>query len=198
MKWLLMQKEKFITVVSGLPRSGTSLMMRMLEAGGVPILTDRQRQADPDNPRGYYEFEPVKQLAKDASWIPYAVGKAVKIIYIFLYQLPPAHKYKIVFLKRNLEEVVASQKVMLRNRQERDVLTDQQLIDSYNDQLAALDVWLRHQPHLAVHYVDYGETVADPLRTAFEVNQFLGLELDTQAMANAVEPSLHRNRSAAV
>ncbi len=193
-----MQKEKFITVVSGLPRSGTSLMMRMLEAGGVPILTDRQRQADPDNPRGYYEFEPVKQLAKDASWIPYAVGKAVKIIYIFLYQLPPAHKYKIVFLKRNLEEVVASQKVMLRNRQERDVLTDQQLIDSYNDQLAALDVWLRHQPHLAVHYVDYGETVADPLRTAFEVNQFLGLELDTQAMANAVEPSLHRNRSAAV
>lgn len=192
------QNEKFITIVSGLPRSGTSLMMRMLEAGGIPILTDRQRQADSDNPRGYYEFEPVKQLAKDASWIPYAVGKAVKIIYVFLYHLPPTQKYKVIFLKRNLEEVVASQKVMLRNRQEGDVLADQQLMDSYNDQLVALDVWLRHQSHLAVHYVDYGETVADPLRTAFEVNQFLGLNLDTQAMAKTVEPALHRNRSAAV
>src|SRR5436190_6401634 len=100
------------------------MMMRMLAQGGIPVLTDGFRQADQDNPLGYYEFEAVKRLDKDTSWLPDAYQKAVKIIYIFLYNLPPSHRYKVLFMKRNLKEVVASQKVMLRRRQEGDRLSD--------------------------------------------------------------------------
>lgn len=188
----------FITVVSGLPRSGTSMMMRMLEKGGVPVLTDGFRTADEDNPLGYYEFEAVKRLDKDASWLTDAHNKAVKIIYIFLYSLPPEHGYKVLFMKRNLEEVVASQKVMLRRRQEGDRMSDQQLMDSFNDQLQRLDLWIRRQQNFTIHYLDYDEVVTRPAQAAADITRFLGLQLDVEAMIQSVDPSLHRNRSSAV
>jgi hypothetical protein len=184
----------FITVVSGLPRSGTSMMMRMLERGGIPIVTDAVRTADDDNPLGYYEFEPVKRLDKDASWLRGAYNKAVKIIYIFLYNLPRDHRYKVLFMRRALDEVVASQKVMLRRRREGDRMSDQQLMDSYEDQLQRLDLWIRHQDNFTVRYLDYAEVLAGPATTALEITRFLGLQLDTAAMAQSVDPSLHRNR----
>jgi hypothetical protein len=187
--------DNFITVVSGLPRSGTSMMMRMLDRGGLPVLTDGFRQADPDNPLGYYEFEPVKRLGQDTSWLPNAYHKAVKIIYIFLYSLPPAHKYRVLFMKRRLGEVVASQKVMLRRRQEGDRMSDQQLMDSFSEQLERLDLWMRRQENLAVHYLNYEEVLANPSEAAFEITRFLGLPLDVAAMSQSVDSSLHRNRS---
>jgi Sulfotransferase domain len=174
------------------------MMMRMLEKGGIPILTDGLRQADDDNPLGYYEFEPVKRLDKDASWLNDAHNKAVKIIYIFLYRLPREHRYKVLFMKRILDEVVASQKVMLRRRQEQDRLTDQQLIDAFNDQLQKLDFWIRRQENFKIHYLDYHDVVAEPARAAFEISRFLGRQLDVEAMTQSVDPSLHRNRSNAV
>lgn len=188
----------FITVVSGLPRSGTSMMMRMLEQGGLPLLTDGFRQADPDNPLGYYEFEAVKRLDRDTSWLPDAYNKAVKIIYVFLYRLPPTHRYKVLFMRRALDEVVASQKVMLRRRQENDRMTDQQLIDSFSDQLQKLDLWVRRQDNFAIHYLEYSDVVADPATAALDVTRFLGLDLDVESMTNSVDPSLHRNRSMVV
>ena len=188
----------FITIVSGLPRSGTSMMMRMLEQGGLPALTDGFRQADEDNPLGYYEFEAVKRLDKDASWLASALNKAVKIIYIFLYNLSPAYRYKVIFMKRNLDEVVASQKTMLRRRREGDRLSDEQLITSFHDQLLRLDAWIRKQPNFSVLYINYDEAVGDPETTSRNIAQFLGLALDTGEMARSVDPSLHRNRSAAV
>lgn len=188
----------FITVVSGLPRSGTSMMMRMLEKGGIPILCDGIRQADEDNPLGYFEYEPVKRLDKDASWLPQAYNKAVKIIYIFLYNLPRDHRYKVLFMRRDLEEVVASQKAMLRRRQENDRMADRQLIDSFSDEVQRLDRWIRRQDNFMVHHLDHTEVLADPSRAAFEVTRFLGLPLDTRAMIESVVPSLHRNRAAAV
>lgn len=187
--------KQFITVVSGLPRSGTSLMMRMLHKGGIPILTDGFRKADDDNPLGYYEFEPVKRLAQDASWLPDAYGKAVKIIYIFLDSLPAGHRYKVLFMNRNLDDVVASQKAMLRRRNEGDRMSDPQLIDSYNDQLQRLNLWMRRQDNFTVQYLDYNDVVSEPAAAAFEVTRFLGLPLDTEAMVQSVDPSLHRNRS---
>lgn len=192
------QQKGFITVVSGLPRSGTSMMMRMLEKGGVPILTDGFRKADDDNPLGYYELEAVKQLDKDASWLPDAYNKVVKIIFAFLYYLPRDYRYKVLFMKRNLEDVVASQKVMLKHRQEADRVGDQQLIHLFQGQLLRLDAWIRHQDNFSVHYVDYDEVISDPAETALAISRFLGYPLDTEAMARAVDPSLHRNRSAAV
>jgi hypothetical protein len=187
----------FITVVSGLPRSGTSMMMRMLERGGVPILTDAVRKADEDNPLGFYEYEPVKRLDKDVSWLPAAYNKAIKIIYIFLYNLPRDHRFKVLFMRRSLDEVVAYQKVMLRRRHESDRMSDQQLMDSFNDQLQRLDIWIRHQENFAIQYLDYNDVVTEPARAAVEISRFLGLPLDTEAMIRAVEPSLHRNRTAA-
>jgi hypothetical protein len=105
-----------IVVVSGLPRSGTSMMMQMLEAGGLPILTDGERVADADNPRGYYEYAPAKRLMTDRTWLPAADGKAVKIVAQLLPYLPPApHRFRVIFMKRDLGEVLASQQVMLAN-----------------------------------------------------------------------------------
>lgn len=187
----------FITVVSGLPRSGTSMMMRMLEQGGVPILTDSIRKADADNPLGYFEFEPVKRLDKDASWLPQAYNKAVKIIYIFLYHLPRDHRYKVLFMTRSLEEVVASQKAMLRRRKEADRMSDPQLMDSFSDQLHRLELWIRRQDNFTIRYFDHSDVVNDPASAALEIKNFLALPLDTQAMIQSVVPSLHRNRTAA-
>jgi len=174
------------------------MMMRMLDKGGIPILTDGLRRADDDNPLGYYEFEPVKRLDKDVSWLPDAYNKAVKIIYIFLYNLPADHIYKVLFTKRHLHDVVASQKVMLRRREERDRMSDQELMNRFDDELRRLDLWIRRQENFTICYLDYHEVVADPAGTALEISRFLGLQLDTEAMAQAVDPSLHRNRSTAV
>ena len=192
---MMTQERNFITLVSGLPRSGTSMMMRMLEKGGIPVLSDGVRRADDDNPFGYYEFEPVKRLDRDVSWLDDAYNKAVKIIYIFLYNLPPIHKYKVLFMKRNLDEVVASQKVMLRHRQEAGRMSDRELIDKFETELQSLDLWIRRQENFAIHYLDYAEVVADPAGAASEISVFLGRPLDTLAMAQAVEPLLYRNRT---
>jgi hypothetical protein len=192
------QHKRFVTVVSGLPRSGTSMMMRMLEKGGMSLLTDGFRQADDDNPWGYYEFEAVKRLDKDPSWLADAYNKAVKIIYIFLYNLPASHTYKVLFMKRDLAEVIASQKQMLRRRGEADRMTDQELMDSFYEELQRLDLWIRRQENFAIRYVDYDEVVASPAAAAFEICRFLGLPLDIEMMIQAVDPSLHRNRAAAL
>jgi hypothetical protein len=190
--------QDFITVVSGLPRSGTSMMMRMLDKGGVPPLTDGFRSADDDNPMGYYEFEPVKRLDKDVSWLPDAYNKVVKIIYVFLYSLPREHRYKVIFMKRNLDEVVASQKVMLRRRKEGDRMSDEQLMASFQDQLEKLDLWIRAQENFSILYLNYDEVVTEPASAASDIRAFLGLPLDEQAMAQSVDPELYRNRSTAV
>lgn len=174
------------------------MMMRMLEKGGVPIVTDGFRTADDDNPLGYYEFEAVKRLDKDASWLPDAYNKVVKIIYAFLYYLPRDHRYKVLFMKRNLEDVVASQKVMLRHRHEADRMEDQRLIHLFQEHLLRIETWIRHQENFNVHYVDYNEVIEDPAGTALAISRFLDQPLDIKAMIQAVEPSLYRNRSAAV
>ena len=187
--------KEFITVVSGLPRSGTSMMMRMLENGGMTLMTDGVRTANDDNPLGYYEFEPVKRLDRDASWLVDAYNKAIKVIYIFLYNLPPHHRYKILFLRRSLDEVIASQRLMLERRQETSELSDKQLMESYQYQLRKLFSWLKCQDNFHVLYLDYEEILSDNETAVLEITRFLALPLNTGAMMRSIEPSLHRNRS---
>ncbi len=186
-----------IVVVSGLPRSGTSMMMKMLEAGGLPILTDQIRTADVDNPKGYYEFERVKQLDKgDHAWLPEAQGKAVKVISALLEHLPPDYTYRVIFVERRIEEVLASQKKMLMRRGEpTDRVSDEEMARLFAKHVQKVKVWLSAQPNFAVLYVDYNRMLADPWPYVRQVNQFLGNKLDEGAMAAVVDPELYRNRA---
>ncbi len=187
-----------VTIVSGLPRSGTSLMMQMLEAGGLPALTDHARTRDDDNPRGYYELEAVKRTSRDPTWLDRADGRAVKVVHALLRDLPAHRSYRVVFMKRDLAEVVRSQGTMLSRRGTRGAdLTEAQLIQAFERQLERVERWLAGQPNFAVIYVSYNALMADPRRSARAVNDFLGGSLDADAMAGAVDPALYRQRDEA-
>lgn len=185
-----------VIIVSGLPRTGTSMMMRLLDAGGVPVLADELREADIDNPRGYYEFEPAKQLAKDASFLEGAGGKAVKMVYRLLYDLPATTSYRVVFMQRELSEVVASQNKMLeRLGRDPSPIDDASVIAMFQRELSSAERWLAERVNFETLYVRYRDTLDNPTAIAAEVNRFLGGALDETAMAAVVEPSLYRNRT---
>jgi broad-specificity NMP kinase len=184
-----------ITVVSGLPRSGTSMMMNMLKAGGVEVLTDSQREADEDNLHGYLEYEQVKQLDRDASWLGAAEGKAVKIISMLIRHLPPDHEYRIIFIHRDISEVLASQRKMMERRGEQpDKVPDDTMAALYGRHLSEVREWLSKQPNMRTLHVDYNETLRDTELTADQVNEFLGGGLDKRAMVEVVSPELYRQR----
>lgn len=185
-----------INIVSGLPRTGTSLMMQMIHAGGIPALTDEVRASDDDNPRGYYELEAVKRTGKDPAWLRQASGCVVKMVHLLLYDLPGSHDYRVVFMRRNLEEVIRSQEVMLQRRGTRGAsLTAEQLTRAYDGQLAKIEAWLTAQPNFEVLFVSYNELIAGPAPAVDAVNRFLGGDLDVEAMLGAVDPSLYRQRA---
>jgi len=185
----------FITIVSGLPRSGTSMMMQMLDKGGLPALTDEIRKADDDNPQGYYEFEPVKKTKVDASWLERAAGKVVKMVHVLLLDLPANHSYRVVFMRRNLDEVVASQNVMLqRGGRPTGGLSDERVKSVFEAQLAKVEKYLDEQASFAVLNVNYNDLLAEPKRQVEAVNAFLGGQLETDAMLAVVDPSLYRQR----
>ncbi len=185
-----------VIVVSGLPRSGTSLAMQMIHAGGVEAVTDGRRASDEDNPLGYFEFERVKQLRTDKSWLDGAEGKVVKVIHLLLAELPDDRPYRVVFMQRDLGEVVRSQATMLaRSGRAGGQLAPERLMAVYAQQLAAVDAWLAARPNFGVLRVPYAQMVADPAAHAAAVNAFLGGSLDEARMRAAVDPSLHRNRS---
>ena len=187
--------QRTVTVVSGLPRSGTSLMMKMLEAGGMNVLIDNVRQADEDNPRGYYEFERVKQIKHDQAWLEDAQGKAVKMVSGLLMHLPGSYTYKIIFVRRKMEEVLASQRKMLVRRGESpNKVSDEKMAASFRQHLTAVEAWLATQPNIDVINVSYNEILQDPPGKARLVDQFLGNALDEKKMADAVDPILYRQR----
>ena len=186
----------FTTIVSGLPRSGTSAAMQMIVAGGIPALTDGQRTADDDNPRGYYEFERVKALRADKAWLDQAQGKVVKVIHLLLTELPADRPYRVVFMERDLREVVKSQATMLaRAGKPGGALPPERLMAIYEQQLAQVRGWLAARPQFAVLAVRHAEMVRDPAGAAKAVAAFLGGGMDEAAMAAAIDPTLHRHRA---
>jgi hypothetical protein len=186
----------FVTVVSGLPRSGTSMAMQMVVAGGVPPVTDGLRAADADNPRGYFEFERVKQLRTDKAWLDEARGKVVKVIHMLVTELPDDRPYRVVFLDRDLREVVKSQSTMLaRNAKAGGALAPERLMAVYDAQLKQVHAWLAARANFAVLSVKHADLIRDAAAQAREINLFLGGGLDEAAMSAAVDPSLHRNRA---
>lgn len=186
---------KYVTIVSGLPRSGTSMMMAMLQAGGLEVLTDDIRKADEDNPRGYFEFERVKQVKEDRSWLPGARGKAVKMISALLDKLPSDHRYKVVFMERNIDEMLASQNQMLVRRGEpTDAVGDDEMRMLFRRHLRQMREWLEEQSNFNVLYVSYNDTLERPRENAEKINDFLGGTLDVNQMVSVVDKGLHRQR----
>ncbi len=188
-----------ILVVSGLPRSGTSMMMQMLTAGGLEAVSDHLRQSDTDNPRGYFEYEPVKTLADDASWLPVAQGKVVKIVSNLLQYLSADQTYKVIFMERNLQEIVASQNRMLENRGKPAAPEDDAAMTAnFTRHLGQVKTWLRQQDHIDVLYLRYADVVAEPEAAVKRIQTFLGQPLHIEAMLAEVHQQLYRNRAASV
>ncbi len=188
-----------IVIVSGLPRSGTSMMMKMLEAGGLPVMTDAIRTADIDNPKGYYEYERVKELEKetDKSYIREGRGKVLKVISFLLKDLPDDNAYKIIFMRRDLNEVIVSQNKMIKHRGETDASDDRMMIDAYMNHLAAVRIMVRKKPNFEMVEVRYDTAVKAPADAARQVNAFLGGKLNEAAMREVVDAELYRNRKGA-
>ena len=190
------EKKQPVVVVSGLPRSGTSMMMKMLQAGGLELLTDSIRSADDDNPNGYFEFERVKQMTSgDRAWLEDANGRVVKVISALLEHLPTDRHYKVLFMEREIQEVLASQKKMLDHRGEVSKVTDEEMADQYRAHLKAVKPWLARQPHMEVLYVGYNSMMSDPEPLCRRVIEFLGMPLDLEKMRAVPNAKLYRNRA---
>lgn len=187
--------QKEIVVVSGLPRSGTSMMMKMLEQGGLQVVTDSLRTADDDNPNGYYEFETVKQMPSgQTAWLDGAQGKVVKVISALLEYLPAKYHYKVIFMERAIGEVLASQKKMLVNRQEESTISDAEMQDQFQKHVAAAKYWLARQPNISVLYVDYNKMLTAPDPLCQNIVDFLDMGLDVDKMRAVPNERLYRNR----
>ena len=198
-----LRKRKYgeeVIVVSGLPRSGTSMMMKMLDAAGLPILTDHERTADEDNPKGYYEHERVKDLEKepDKSWIRAARGKVLKVISHLLKELPDDNAYRVIFMRRDLDEVIASQNKMLDRRGEENPIEDDRAKDYYLRHLVQVRFMVRDRKNFEMLEASYKEALERPLEFAAKIDGFLGGGLDIEAMASVVDPELYRNRKETV
>lgn len=192
---VLNMKRQVITVVSGLPRSGTSMMMSMLEAGGIPVLTDNLREPDEDNLKGYFEYEQVKQIEEDQSWLPQAEGKVVKLISALLKHLTPDYQYKIIFMRRRIEEILASQKRMLERRGEpTDTVPDDLMAQLFDNHIQEVQAWMESQPNIDYIEVDYNKALENPEEEIKRVNVFLDGDLDESEMMKIIEPRLYRQR----
>lgn len=186
-----------IIIVSGLPRSGTSLMMQCLKAGGVPIATDDLRKNDEDNPRGYFELEFVKQLrgSPDQVNLEQLHGRAVKMAHPLLYCLPSGHSYRVIVMRREMKEIIASQNIMLKRRGRAITEAEQSLIPLFERELNRLLDWLGRRTDVFFICVNYGDLVLNPRKTVDMVSAFLGGGYDSVRMSQTIDPSLYRCRA---
>lgn len=190
-----MANRDYVTIVSGLPRSGTSMMMRMIDEGGIPAITDNIRVADADNPKGYYEFEPVKKTKEDASWLKDASGKCVKMVYRLLYDLPAGYQYRVIFMRRNLDEVIQSQEVMLERKGKGTAdIPPEKFKEMFKKEIDKCLDWLGAQSHFKFVQIDYNEVVKNAKPAIETLNKFLDGTMDVAAMTNVVDQSLYRQR----
>lgn len=185
-----------VTVVSGLPRSGTSMVMAMLKAGGLSLLTDEARTADEDNPKGYFEFERVKRLKEgDAGWLDSAVGQVVKVISYLLPELPQGFYYDVVFVKRRLSEILASQRRMLeRAGEDPDKVDQDELAEILKRHLEKVQGWLENQSNVRVVYIDYNKMLTSPDEEIRALVSFFDRPLDSRAMKAVIDHDLYRQR----
>ncbi|CAA0102462.1 Uncharacterised protein [Halioglobus japonicus] len=185
-----------ITIISGLPRSGTSAMMQMLVGAGMEALTDDLRTPDKDNPKGYYELEIVQKLKDDASWVEDAQGKVVKVVSPLLKYLPDGKEYDLIFMRRDLDEIIASQSKMIEHRgSDGAELEAEQLTRAYKNHLKDIYIWMGPKSNIRVVSVNYRDLIDRPSDVSADVANFLGGNLDPDKMAAVVDADLYRNRA---
>ncbi len=185
-----------ITIVSGLPRSGTSLMMQILKEGGMNLLTDNIREADENNQRGYYEFEKVKKMAIDNSWLVNADGKVIKIIAQLLRFLPHTFDYKIIFMERDYSEVINSQNKMIKNLGTKNQKMDAELLKKiFLKQVVSIKEMLVHQENCSVEFINFKDLIFDSKNTIEKINRFMNQNLNEEKMLSAIIPQLYRERN---
>ncbi len=185
-----------VIVVSGLPRSGTSMMMKILSEGGLSIVTDELRSADVDNPNGYFELETVKQMsAGNVAWLANAGGKVVKVISALLEYLPSDHTYKIIFMEREIREILASQRKMLERRNETSQVNDAEMEQQFRRHLSVVKPWLVRQPNMEILYISYNALMSDPEPLCSRVVEFIHAPLDLNRMLSVPKGELYRNRA---
>jgi hypothetical protein len=172
------------------------MMMKMLEAGGLKPVTDGFRSADEDNPKGYYELEAVKRTKQDPSWVTEARGKVVKVISQLLQDLPENEEYRVVFMRRNLDEVLASQQKMLVRRDEEDEASDEDMKSMFAQHVEEVEGWMRGAEHIKVLFVSYNRMQSDSAGQIERVCKFMDAGLDAEKMATVIDPSLYRQRKA--
>lgn len=186
-----------IVIVSGLPRSGTSLMMMMLDAAGIPPMQDHIRSADEDNPKGYYEYERVKKMPDgDVSWVKDAKGKAVKVITALLEHLPKKYPYDLIVMRREISEILASQRKMLERRgEDPNKVSDAEMSELFSKHFAKVMDWVKKQKNIRYIEVSYNDLLSAPEGEIAKVNTFLGGELDENLMLARIDPKLYRQRT---
>lgn len=185
-----------IIIVSGLPRSGTSMMMKILAEGGLSVVSDQSRTADEDNPNGYFELELVKQMSEgNIEWLAGASGKVVKVISGLLEHLPQEYSYKVIFMEREIKEILASQRKMLAHRNEELKANDVEIEQQFQRHLSALKPWLARRPNMEVLYVSYNALMADPQLLCRRLIDFTSMSLDLGRMLSVPSRELYRNRA---
>ena len=172
------------------------MMMTMLEAGGMDVAVDNIREADEDNPKGYYELEKVKEIKNDYSWLDNVQGKVVKMVSMLLYELPSTRDYNIIFMKRDIGEILASQRTMLQRKGNRSDINDEEMGKLFNRHLKEIENWLAGQKNMRVSYINYKNVIEDPRKIAQVINHFLNKALNIEKMVETVDRSLYRQRSA--
>lgn len=170
------------------------MMMKMLEAAGIDPVTDGIRSADDDNPKGYYELEAVKRMQDDVSWVPEARGKVVKVISQLLQDLPDSETYKVIFMRRDLDEVLASQTKMLVNRDEDNASDNESMKSTFAAHVEEVEAWMRNAEHVDVLFVSYNRMQSDSDKQIERVAKFMDNDLDIANMATIIDPNLYRQR----
>jgi len=182
-------------VVSGLPRSGTSMVMQMLSSGGLEILKDDKRKADADNPKGYFEYSKVKTLAENNSWLREALGKGLKVVSPLLSYLPSDYQYRLIFVERDLDQILASQAEMIKRQGIRKTIADPKIKTAFGKHLKEIKDWLKKQKNFKTLFISYQKTIDSPVSIAKKISLFLKRKLDLEKMTLTVNPSLYRQRS---
>jgi hypothetical protein len=187
--------DNVITIVSGLPRSGTSMMMQILESGGMKVVTDNIREANEDNPHGYYEYERVKEIKDDTGWLKGTRGRAFKIVSQLLYNLPSDENYKVIFMKRKMNEILASQSKMLERMEScKDGTSDEKMGEFFDKHLSKITDWIEGRKYIDVLYIDYNDLLTNPDEHIKTLNRFLNYKLNEEKAVKVIDRSLYRNR----